>query len=299
MKPLHVLHQRPPRPRGMSRPTHATMSSSSFESANRLSRVSARLAAAFVMASVAVGMRSSDAGAQANTAAPSVSLPPNAAKVPFSVGEKLEYEVRFGSMKVGNGSMEVKDIVNVRGRASWHATFRYSGSLVVAKVNDSHETWFDVETLSSRRFHQNIDNPGYDRQRRYEIFPERGMFKEGDKAEEPTVQQPLDDASFLYFVRTLPLEVGKTYSFPRYFKAQGNPVTIRVLRKETVKVPAGQFNTVVLQPTFRSKGLFSEGGKAEVYITDDASRLMVQLKSKLSIGSINLYLKSHNAGTGK
>jgi hypothetical protein len=283
----------------MSRPTHATMTPSSFEFAHRLPRVSARLAAALLMAIAAVGMRSSDAGAQTNETATSVPLPPNAAKVPFSVGEKLEYEVRFGSMKVGNGSMEVQNIQDVRGRPSWHATFRYSGSMLMLKVNDSHETWFDVETLSSRRFYQNIDNPGYDRTRRYEIFPERGMFREGDKAEEPTVQQPLDDASFLYFVRTLPLEVGKTYTFQRYFKAQGNPVTIRVLRKETVRVPAGQFNTVVLQPTFRSKGLFSEGGKAEVYITDDASRLMVQLKSKLSIGSINLYLKSHNAGTDK
>jgi hypothetical protein len=273
------------------------MTPSSFELAHRLPRV-ARLAAALLMAA-AVGMRSSDVGAQTNTAAASVPLPPNAAKVPFAVGEKLEYEVRFGSMKVGSGSMEVQDIQDVRGRPTWHATFRYAGSMLMLKVNDSHETWFDVETLSSRRFHQNIDNPGYDRTRRYEIFPERGMFREGDKAEEPTVQQPLDDASFLYFVRTLPLEVGKTYTFPRYFKAQGNPVTIRVLRKETVKVPAGAFNTVVLQPTFKSKGLFSEGGRAEVFITDDASRLMVQLKSKLSIGSINLYLKSHRAGTNR
>ena len=32
-------------------------------------------------------------------------LPADALSVPFKVGERLDYEVRFGSLKVGNGSM--------------------------------------------------------------------------------------------------------------------------------------------------------------------------------------------------
>lgn len=256
------------------------------------SRVRAPLVAALVLASAAAMAQPVRASAQTNTVAANVPLPANAAKVPFSVGERLEYEVRFGSLKVGNGTMSVQSVEDVRGRPSWHAVFAYSGSMLGFKVNDRHETWFDVEDLSSRRFHQDIDNPGYDRTRRYEIFPERGMFREGTKAEEPTPQHPLDDASFLYFVRTLQLENGKTYSFPRYFKAQGNPVRIRVLRREKIKVPAGEFNAVVVQPTFQTKGLFSEGGKAEVWLSDDDKRVVLQIKSKLSVGSINLYLKS-------
>jgi len=116
-------------------------------------------------------------------------------------------------------------------------------------------------------------------------------LREGDRPEEPTVTNPLDEGSFLYFVRTLPLEVGKTYEFSRYFKAQGNPVRIRVLRRETVTVPGGTFKTVVLQPTFQTKGIFSQNGKAEVWISDDDRRMVVQMKSKLSFGSLNLYLK--------
>ena len=266
-----------------------------------VTRISARVRFSLLAALLGASTLS-HAGAQTSNgtvSSVSVPLPPNAAKVPFFVGEKLDYEVRFSSLKVGSGTVEVKGIEDVRGRPSWHTVFRYSGSVAWAKVNDSHESWFDVETLASRRFYQNIDNPGYDRVSRFEIFPERGMFKEGDKPEEPTPQNPLDDAAFLYFVRTLPLEMGKTYEFSRYFKAQGNPVQITVLRKEKVKVPAGEFNTIVLRPVIRSKGLFSEGGKAEVFLTDDSRRMMVQLKSKLSIGSINLYLKSHNSGAAK
>ncbi len=221
-------------------------------------------------------------------------LPANAAVVPFAVGEKLDYEVRFGSIKVGNGSMEVRDLVDVRGAITWHTVFRIKGGIPLYRVNDSYESWFDVVTLTSRRFYQDIDEGSYERKRRYEFFTERGMYQENDKPEQPTVAAPLDDGSFLYFVRTIPLEVGKEYAFSRYFNPASNPVTIKVLRRETIKVPAGTFNTVVLQPTFKTKGIFSENGKAEVWITDDDRRMMVQMKSKLSIGSLNLYLRGNS-----
>jgi hypothetical protein len=173
-------------------------------------------------------------------------LPAGALPVPFKVGERLDYEVRFGSLKVGNGSMEVRDLAEVRGRAVWHTVFTINGGIPLYRVNDLYESWFDVTTLNSLRYHQDVDEGSYERTRRYEIFPERGMFRENDRPEEPTVANPLDDGSFLYFVRTVPLEVGKTYEYARYFKAAGNPVRIRVVRKETITVPGG---TLPARPT--------------------------------------------------
>ena len=72
---------------------------------------------------------------------------------------------------------------------------------------------------------------------------------------------------------------------------------IRVLRRDTISVPAGKFNTIVVQPTIKTKGIFSEGGRAEVWISDDADRIVVQMKSQLSFGSLNLYLRSKKLGT--
>ena len=96
----------------------------------------------------------------------------------------------------------------------------------------------------------------------------------------PSVADPLDDAAFMYFVRTIPLEVGKTYDFNRYFRPDRNPVQIRVLRKETIKVPAGTYQTIVIQPIIKSKGIFSEKGHAEMWLTDDSRRLLVQMKTR-------------------
>jgi hypothetical protein len=119
------------------------------------------------------------------------------------------------------------------------------------------------------------------------------VFVEGGEPEAKSVRNPLDDGSFLYFLRTIPLVVGETYTFERYFRPDRNPVTIKVLRKERVQVPAGEFDAIVVQPVINTRGIFSENGHAEVWLSDDQNRIMLQMKSGLSFGSINLYLTSY------
>ena len=112
----------------------------------------------------------------------------------------------------------------------------------------------------------------------------------------PTTE-PLDDVSFLYFTRSLPLEVGDEYTLDRYFKESGNPVVIKVLGLETIEVPAGKFETIVVQPFIQTKGMFSQGGEAKLYFTNDERRLLVQMKSKVPVvGSLTLQLKGITEG---
>jgi hypothetical protein len=218
------------------------------------------------------------------------------ADVPFGPGERMEYDVKFGALRVGSAHMEVVALDNLRGRAAWHTAFWVQGGNFLYRVNDVYESWMDAETLSSLRFVQNLEEGGKEIERRFEIYPERSIFVQTSKKppkEEKSVSQPLDDGSFLYFLRTIPLVVGQTYSFDRYFRPDRNPVRITVLRRERIKVPAGTFDAIVLQPIIKTKGIFSENGHAEVWLSDDNKRIMLQLKSKLSFGSLNLYLKSY------
>ncbi len=241
-------------------------------------------------------VRSGSATAQASGAGdPPPSPPSTFAAVPFGVGERLVYDVKFGALKVGQGSMEVLDTVALRGRPAWHTRFRVRGGIPFYRVDDVLESWIDRASLNSLRFVQDFDEGGKNRERRYEIFPDRAVFQENDKAEETSVGNPLDDGSFLYFIRTIPLEVGKTYEFSRYFRPDRNPVIVRVLGRETITVPAGTFHTLVIQPIIKSKGIFSENGQARIWLSDDSRRIMVQMKSRTKIGSLNLYLQSHRA----
>jgi hypothetical protein len=242
------------------------------------------------------------AQAAASAVAPvSQGVTPNAAQTsfPFSVGELAQYDVKFGGLKVGSASTLVKGIEDVRGIPALHTIFRLNGGTFFFRVNDVFESWIDRETFSSLRFYQTQQEGTNDRAKRYEIYPDRGTYIEMDKKpprEHAGVRDPLDDGSFLFFVRTLDLEVGHTYESQRYFRPERNPIRVRVLRKETIDVPAGRFRCVVVQPVIKTPGIFSENGNAEVWLSDDSRHVLVQLKSKLSFGSINLYLRSYKPG---
>ena len=230
---------------------------------------------------------------QAQDSAPAAFAP----RVP-SVGERLAYDVKFSSVRVGSGYMETLGYEPIRGINALHVRFTVRGGTFFYKVNDLLESWIDTTRFISLRHKQELSEGSRDRERTFEFFPERRTYSQDGEAEVPGVAEPLDEGSFLYFVRRVPLEPGRTYEFTRYFKPDRNPVRIVVLRRERIKVPAGTFNTIVIQPIIKAKGLFSEGGKAQVWLSDDSARVMVQMKSSLPVGSLNLYLREYRPAVG-
>ncbi|MEO5903820.1 MAG: DUF3108 domain-containing protein, partial [Gemmatimonadaceae bacterium] len=215
---------------------------------------------------------------------------------PFGAGEKSTFDVKFGSIRVGIGSLEVLGVESVRGRDTWHTSFQVQGGTFFYRVNDVYESWIDTRTLNSLLFLRQIEEGARERAQNFEIMPEKGIYIERTRQANTThrtVADPLDEGAFLYIIRTVPLRVGETYDFNRYFIPDRNPVRVTVLRKERITVPAGTFNAIVVKPVIKTKGIFSEKGQAEVWLSDDSTRMLLQVKSKLSFGSLNLYLKSH------
>lgn len=232
------------------------------------------------------------------------------APVPFGPGESLVYDVRYGPFTVGTGRMEVSAIDTVRGRPTYRMRLELKAGVPGFRVENVLESWMDVSSLNSLRYRQETSQGGKEERRQIEIFPERRVYQETDwkkgkngsglveqrKPDAETVEHPLDQASFLFFARTQPLEVGNTYSYARYFKPSSNPVTLSVLRREKVSVPAGSFESIVVRPVFKSNGIFGQNGRAEVWFTDDDRRLMVRMETHVAFGSITLLLKEFQGG---
>ncbi len=214
-----------------------------------------------------------------------------ATKLPFKIGEYHEYDLKFGVLSVGSGSLSVTGPDTLRGREVMRLRYEIKGGVPFFRVHDVMESWFDASNMLSLRFTQELNEGSKHYSRLFDFYPEELIVLERGRDRAPTVAQPLDDAAFIFFVRTLTLEVGQTLSFSRYFRPDANPVTIKVLRKETITVPAGTFNTVVVKPIIRTGGIFSEGGQAELWLSDDADHTLIQMKAKLSFGSLSLYLR--------
>jgi hypothetical protein len=242
---------------------------------------------------LAAVVRSPEATAQTDSTAISTVTPANR-PVPFGAGERLEYVAKIGWNHVGTGSMEILGVEDIRGRQAVHTRFQLKGRWLFVRANYLLESWIDQANFTSLRFSTDNDEDPSDKDRVFEIFPERQTYKINNGDELASVMDPLDEGALLYYVRTMDLEVGKTYTLNRYFRPDRNPVLVKVLRREpNVKLPAGSYNTIVIQPIIKSKGIFSEGGKAEIWLSDDKDRIMVQMRVKLKGPTINLQLTSH------
>ena len=222
-----------------------------------------------------------------------------AAPAPWGPGEYLVYNVKLGWFGVGSGALMVEGLDNVRGNPTYRTVMGINGGALGFSLNDRYTSWFDVETLQSWRFVRK--NGGtYESQRHYEFYPERDLWDREDNDEFGPMETdvPLDEIAFIYFLRTLPLEVGETYVFDQYFKETGNPITVEVVRKDRRKTDAGEFNTIVVRPTFQSEGLFSKDGNAELHFSDDERRLLVYMWVNMPRipGGISLHLQSIQEG---
>ncbi|MGH7541027.1 MAG: DUF3108 domain-containing protein, partial [Gemmatimonadota bacterium] len=225
------------------------------------------------------------------------------------VGERAVYDVTFGPVHVGRGLLAVEAVDTLRGTPTYRVAFEIEGGPFFYEIDDRSASWIAPDPFRSLRFEQILNEGGYHRNRRYELDQRASTYTRADwdaeaeryrpNPEERDVPMPraaLDEIAYLFLVRALPLEVGHTYRFERYFEEEGNPVVVEVLRRERIRVAGGRFDTIVVRPTIQTDGMFGQGGRAEVYISDDERRAIVQLKTRMKVGELNMYLKEYDPG---
>jgi hypothetical protein len=101
-----------------------------------------------------------------------------------------------------------------------------------------------------------------------------------------------DVLSAFYFIRTQKLEVGASFDLAAVSGKKKYNLRVLCHRREKVKVPAGEFQTLVVEPMLKGDGLFKAKGKLTIWLTDDASHTPVKMQSKIPVGSIKAELIS-------
>lgn len=219
--------------------------------------------------------------------------------VPFAVGERLEYQGRFGFLRVGTAVLSVDAIEPWRGAPHWKFSFTSNVSVPMYKNRTELASWTGVDDFISRRFTKDLEENGRRKVEDFRIHPDSGFFRRGDDSgTKRTSQRPLDDVAFFYWVRTIPLEVGKTYEFANYYRVERNPVTVRVVKREMMELPDGtKVPCLVLHPIVEeANGMFSRRSEARLWLTDDARRIPVQIQSRYSFGEVKLVLQKVTEG---
>ncbi len=112
----------------------------------------------------------------------------------------------------------------------------------------------------------------------------------------PLTVGALDELSVLYYVRTLPLQASTTVT-ARVFASRKNwELEVKVLGRETLETALGRRETLKVEPLLKFEGIFQRKGRMIVWLTDDAERIPVQMKSEIVIGSFVTTLVRREVG---
>ncbi len=215
--------------------------------------------------------------------------------VGFGQGEKLVYSVQYGIVNAGEASLEIRNIAQLNGVDCYRIVSNARTNDVFSlffTVRDRFESFMDTTELYSLRYEKHVREGRFRRDSGVD-FDQRAHIAKTDKKEIPIAPRTQDVLSALYYVRTLPLEVGQSVSFANHTDGKNYPLVVKVLREETVTVDAGTFACLVVEPILRGPAIFTQKGRLTVWLTNDRYRIPVLMKSKVVIGSVAAVLKEY------
>jgi hypothetical protein len=212
------------------------------------------------------------------------------------VGQTFVYT---GEWRIFNAGIASLRLEQAGGEDHVVGTATATGSVALLyHVQDRYESFFDPASLCSRSTSRHIEegfrrvdtNIAFDYQHRKVVFDQKNIRKNESKHQEHELTACVTDLlSAVYYVASLPLQPAGFYSFPLNDGGQTLIVNVHVEAREQIKTPAGAFNTIRIRPE-SATGLLKDKGKFWIWYSDDAARIPVQIRARMSWGTLTLML---------
>jgi hypothetical protein len=213
---------------------------------------------------------------------------------PFTVKEKYVYDGGWGFIKAGFA------ILGAEYAANDPQTLLISGKVVTNnfvsafyRVRDYVLSVNDSRGIYPFSFEQHVQEGRY-RAKRWTIFDQKNGFVYDHRKDSAYVITPFtaDYISVLFYLRTLPLAPGDTFSLHCFVHAKDYPIFFKVgTEREKVKSEAGTFSCLVVEPRLVGEGRgFTRRDKMTLWLTDDRYHMLVMVRAKAAIGSLTARL---------
>jgi hypothetical protein len=218
--------------------------------------------------------------------------PAPVAPYPFAVGETLSYDAKLGYFPIGSATASVGG-AREQGADAFVFAFAGAGGPPGVRVQYELTSWTRSTRFASLRFHRKMVQGNSVEEQRYQIVPDSSRYRlEGGGQDWVAPRDALDELAFMYYLRTAPLESGRSYTISRYFRTGYNPISVRVVGRESVTL---YDNSSV--PCF-VLDISTRGTSMRMRLTDDARRLPVQLELPMSFGTVSLELSGVSTAPG-
>ena len=216
----------------------------------------------------------------------------------FKEGEKLTFQLNYGFVTAGIAVMQIPRIKRISGRKAYHVTFEVNSVPSfdwIYKVRDRYETYLDVKGIFPWRFEQHIREGGYVRD--FSAFFDQRKGKAKTSEGEYEIPQYVNDiVSAFYYSRILDyseMKVDDIIHLQNFYKDKVYDLDVKFLGRETVEVPAGKFDCIIIEPLVREGGLFKHEGNIIIWLTDDSLKMPVKVRTKIVIGHVEAILSKY------
>jgi Protein of unknown function (DUF3108) len=210
------------------------------------------------------------------------------------VPEKLVFDIVWGGwgfrwVQAGQATLELlptsaPQIIQMRSLA-WGSDFFQS----IYPVRDTVTSWIHVGGIYPVSF-KKVLNEGSYHHRSFARYDQAAHRLTGNDTGFQIAPFTHDVLSAFYFIRSQPLKVGVSMDLAAVSGKKAYNLRVLCHRRETIQVPAGTFQTVVVEPILKGDGLFKAKGTLLIWMTDDERHLPVKMQSKIPVGSIRAEL---------
>jgi hypothetical protein len=161
-------------------------------------------------------------------------------------------------------------------------------------VHDRFESRFDPRTFCSLRVwkhseegsHKRETSIRFDYSRGKSVLDEKNLKTGESKHTENDIPSCVTDViTGFYYLASLPLQVGGSYTLAVNDGGKTTQASAQVEAREKIKAPSGTYNTLRVSVEALS-GPLQNKGRLWVWYTDDAAHTPVQMRAKLSWGTL-------------
>ena len=215
--------------------------------------------------------------------------------VGFGVGERLVYSVQYGIVNAGEAVLEVRNIGVIDDKPVYYIVSDARTNDVFSvfyRVRDRFMSFMDTTDLVSLRYEKHL-REGKFKSDRVVVFDQKQHKAYYDEKEIPIAPRTQDVLSAMYYARTLPLKVGHSFALANHTDGKNYPLVVKVLGEERIRVKAGTFDCLIVEPFLRYPGIFTQKGRVRVWVTNDRYKIPVLMKSKVIIGEVSAELTGY------
>jgi hypothetical protein len=214
----------------------------------------------------------------------------------FADGELCTYKIKLFALPIGKCTFSAK-LVDLNATPQWHFEMHAGANGLPVKydarsiVNAAFTHSIEYHTVQKDRASRKVDLTFNEKTHRV-----KRLLNDNPNGEIDTEENTLDPLSIIFKFREMDLEQpGEVQSHVSDGK-KTFPAKITIISKEEIKIGDQAYQAILVEPDLgEMRGIFNKDpdAKMQIWLSDDARRVPLRIKTKISIGRFTMELENY------